>query len=58
MIDLGTNRTIDSYKLKSDSKNLRIIFYDQDTGWIDSLETNVGNGRTDEASKGKKSGSC
>ncbi|WP_274481667.1 hypothetical protein [Paenibacillus polymyxa] len=54
MIDLGTNRTIDSYKLKSDSKNLRIIFYDQDTGWLDDLETNVGNGELTKLPKGKK----
>lgn len=26
MIDLGTNRTIDSYKLKSDSKDLGSFF--------------------------------
>ncbi|MFC7558243.1 hypothetical protein ACFQ5D_05055 [Paenibacillus farraposensis] len=43
-IDLGTDRTIDSYKLKSDSKNLRITFYDRDTSWKSSLETNGGNG--------------
>ncbi|MMZ56941.1 hypothetical protein D1872_188520 [compost metagenome] len=41
MIDLGTDRTIDSYKLKGDSKPMRISFYNRSTGYEDAFETNV-----------------
>ncbi|WP_256026389.1 hypothetical protein [Paenibacillus polymyxa] len=54
MIDLGTDRTIDSYKLKSDSKNLRNSFYDRDTGYIGIFETNVGNGELKKLPNEKK----
>ncbi|WP_161797157.1 hypothetical protein NST83_18790 [Paenibacillus sp. FSL R10-2782] len=44
MIDLGTDRTIDSYKLKSDSKNMRISFYNRGVGYEGAFATNVGDG--------------
>ncbi|MDG0053107.1 hypothetical protein MMB75_05390 [Paenibacillus sp. P2(2022)] len=44
MIDLGTDRTIDSYKLKGDLKPMRINFYNRSTGYEDAFEANVGDG--------------
>lgn len=54
MIDLGTERTIDTYKLKSDSKNMRINFYDRSVGYVGEFSIDKGNGVLEAIPGGKE----
>lgn len=45
MIDLGEDRTIDSYKINSDLKDMRISFYDRSVGYLGEFGLNGGDGK-------------
>ncbi|MCL6661799.1 hypothetical protein [Paenibacillus amylolyticus] len=45
MIDLGEDRTIDSYKINSDLKGMRISFYDRSVGYLGEFALTGGDGK-------------
>jgi hypothetical protein len=53
MIDLGTDRTIDSFKINSDLKNMRINFYDRSTGYLNEFTLKGGTGTLEPLPNGK-----
>lgn len=53
MIDLGTDRTIDSYKINSDLKNMRISFQDRSVGYLHEFTFKGGDGTLESIPNGK-----
>lgn len=53
MIDLGTDRTIDSFKINSDLKSMRISFQDRSVGYLHEFTLNGGSGTLESIPNGK-----